>query len=234
VERLPDDSARRHSRGVALSVEFTPGEKHRRIVLWRHGRTEWNDSRRFQGHTDVALDDVGRAQAARAAEQLATLKPQIIASSDLSRAVDTAETLGSLTGVEVQRTPELREINGGSWEGQYADDLKSDPVYLEWLAGADIAAGGAESRSQVGERAAGAVYALASELKDGGVAVVVTHGGTIRALIGKLVGLPVEHWRVLGGLANCSWSVLEEGKAGWRLVEHNAGSLPQVVLGDDR
>jgi probable phosphoglycerate mutase len=180
------------------------------------------------------LDDVGRAQAARAAEQLATLKPQIIVSSDLSRAVHTAEMLGSLTGVEVRRTPELRETNGGSWEGQYADNLRSDPVYLEWLTGADVAAGGAESRSDVGERAVRVVEALASELEDGAVAVVVSHGGTIRALIGQLVGLPVEHWRVFGGLANCCWSVLEEGKGGWRLVEHNAGSLPQVVLGDDR
>jgi probable phosphoglycerate mutase len=49
-----------------------------------------------------------------------------------------------------------------------------------------------------------------------------------------MLGLPVEHWRVFGGLANCCWSVLEEGRTGWRLVEHNAGSLPQVVLGDDR
>ena len=49
-----------------------------------------------------------------------------------------------------------------------------------------------------------------------------------------MLDLPVEHWRVFGGLANCCWSVLEEGRTGWRLVEHNAGSLPQVVLGDDR
>ncbi|MEO8107595.1 MAG: histidine phosphatase family protein, partial [Actinomycetes bacterium] len=44
-----------------MSVEFTPGVPRRRVVLWRHGRTEWNDSRRFQGQTDVALDDVGRS-----------------------------------------------------------------------------------------------------------------------------------------------------------------------------
>ena len=64
--------------------------------------------------------------------------------------------------------------------------------------------------------------------------MVVTHGGTARAVIGTLLGLPVEHWDVFGGLANCSWSVLEEaGRDEWRLAEHNAGTLPEAVVGDD-
>ena len=234
MERLPHHPARRVGRGVTLSVEFTPGEKRRRIVLWRHGRTEWNDSRRFQGQTDVDLDDIGRAQAARAADQLAVLKPEVILSSDMKRAADTAQSLADLVGVQVRTTPALRETHGGTWEGQFADDLKSDPIYLDWLAGADVAAGGAESRSQVGTRAIVPVREAAASLGEGGVAVVVSHGGTIRALVGTMVGLPVDQWRVLGGLANCCWSVLEEGRTGWRLVEHNARSLPQEVLGDDR
>ena len=134
----------------------------------------------------------------------------------------------------MERTPALRETHGGEWEGRLADELMSDPVYVEWLSGADVAAGGAETRSQVGDRAVIAVTETVSRLEEGRVAVVVSHGGTIRAMIGRLAGLPVEHWRVLGGLANCCWSVLEESRGGWRLVEHNAGSLPQVVLGDDR
>jgi probable phosphoglycerate mutase len=203
-------------------------------VLWRHGRTEWNETRRFQGQIDVGLDDVGRLQAARAAEQLAALKPQLIVASDLSRAAETADFLGALVGVEVRRTAGLRETHGGDWEGRLADDLVSDPAYLQWLAGDDVRAGGSETRSDVGERALAVVDELTTELESGRAAVVVSHGGTIRALIGRLVGLPVDHWRVLGGLANCCWSVLEEGKSGWRLVEHNARSLPQEVLGDDR
>ena len=62
-------------------------------MLWRHGQTQWNDSRRFQGQTDVALDDVGRAQASLAAEQLAGLSPQLIVTSDLVRAAETADSL---------------------------------------------------------------------------------------------------------------------------------------------
>jgi probable phosphoglycerate mutase len=203
-------------------------------VLWRHGRTEWNDSRRFQGQTDVALDAVGRTQALRAAEQLASLNPQLIVASDLARATETAEALGRLTGLRVRTTPALRETHGGEWEGQFADDLKADPLYGQWLAGEDVPAGGAETRSDVGTRAIEGVEEFVTELESGRVGVVVSHGGTIRALIGTMVGLPVEKWRALGGLANCCWSVLEESPSGWRLVEHNASNLPQQVLGDDR
>ncbi|MCZ3388891.1 MAG: histidine phosphatase family protein [Actinomycetia bacterium] len=217
-----------------MSVEFTPGAKLRRVVLWRHGRTEWNDSRRFQGQIDSALDDVGLAQAARAAQQLAALKPALIVTSDLARAADTAQALADLVNVPVRSTAALRETDGGSWQGQYADDLKSDQLYVAWLAGEDVPAGGAETRSQVGDRAAAVVREAAADLDAGGLAVVASHGGTIRAVIGRMLGLPVEHWRVLGGLANCCWSVLEEGRTGWRLAEHNAGSLPEAVLGDDR
>jgi glucosyl-3-phosphoglycerate phosphatase len=154
--------------------------------------------------------------------------------SDLSRAADTAQALAELVGLEVRRTPALRETHGGAWEGQYADELRSDPQYVAWLAGDDVPAGGAETRSQVGDRAVLAVREAVSELEPGRVAVVASHGGTIRSAIGRMLDLPVEHWRVFGGLANCCWSVLEEGRTGWRLVEHNAGSLPQAVLGDDR
>jgi probable phosphoglycerate mutase len=182
----------------------------------------------------VALDEVGRAQAAAAAVQLATLKPQLILASDLSRAAETAQTLADLVELPVQATAALRETHGGVWEGQFADDLKADPQYVAWLAGDDVAAGGSETRSQVGERAVAAVRQAAAKLDAGGLAVVASHGGTIRAAIGRMLDLPVEQWRVFGGLANCCWSVLEEGRTGWRLVEHNAGSLPQLVLGDDR
>ncbi|MSW86630.1 MAG: histidine phosphatase family protein, partial [Actinobacteria bacterium] len=67
----------------------------RRIVLWRHGRTSWNSERRFQGQTDISLDDVGREQAANAARLLTGLKPTAIISSDLERAVDTAGELSA-------------------------------------------------------------------------------------------------------------------------------------------
>ena len=68
---------------------------------------------------------------------------------------------------------------------------------------------------------------------DGQVLLVVTHGGSARAMLGRMLDLPVDRWGALGGLANFSWSVLEETPWGWRLAEHNAGTLPEPVVGDD-
>jgi glucosyl-3-phosphoglycerate phosphatase len=84
----------------------------RRLVLWRHGQTEWNVDGRGQGHLDIPLDDVGRDQAKAAATRLASLRPTAIISSDLSRAYETALALAELTGLEVQRDPALRAMAG--------------------------------------------------------------------------------------------------------------------------
>lgn len=210
-----------------------------RVVLWRHGRTHWNAESRFQGGTDIPLDGVGRAQAHRAARDLAALKPVRVVSSDLARAVDTARALAAVAGLPVLTDPQLRETHAGVWEGMTREEIQTaDPQrFHEWLAGRDVHAGGGESRSQVGERVAAAVERHAADLTPGATLVVVTHGGATRAGLGRLLELPVDGWAALGGLVNCAWSVLErcEPDAGrrWRLVEHNARSLPEQIVGDE-
>jgi glucosyl-3-phosphoglycerate phosphatase len=157
-------------------------------------------------------------------------------SSDLARASRTAAALAERTGHEVLLDPRLRETDGGSWEGRRGPEIAQDDPerYLAWRRGADVPAGGAETRSQVAERARAAVVEHLTGLPAGGQLVVVTHGGTARSLLGSLLGLPVDLWRTIGALSNASWSVAEEGRTGWWLAEHNAGSLPTPVLGDDR
>ena len=86
-----------------------------RIIIWRHGRTEWNIVNRFQGQADVPLDDVGYAQAIRAAEVLASYRPSSLYSSDLSRCYQTAEMLAQRTGLDITTDKRLREIHVGSW-----------------------------------------------------------------------------------------------------------------------
>src|SRR5690606_41888945 len=98
----------REPRGRAMS---------RRVVCWRHGQTLWNVEHRFQGHTDIPLDETGIAQAQRAASLLAALRPSMIVSSDLRRAADTAAALAEITGLEVILDKDLRERGGGEWEG---------------------------------------------------------------------------------------------------------------------
>lgn len=204
-------------------------------MLWRHGQTRWNVEDRFQGHTDVDLDDTGRDQAQGAARLLAALQPQGIVSSDLRRARDTARALARLTGVPVQDDPRLRETFGGSWQGLTVSEIRGldDDAYALWRTGADVPAGGAENRSDVAARVRPAILEALAPLPPGATLVVVTHGGSARAAIGSLLDLPMDRWAVVGGLSNCCWSVLEEVDGGWRLVEHNAGSLPTPVMGDE-
>ena len=206
------------------------------MVLWRHGQTAWNVADRFQGSTDVELDEVGLAQAERTARLLASLSPAVLVSSDLARAAATAAELAGLVRLEVRHDARLRETFGGRWEGRTAVELQSadGDLYAAWRAGEDVAAGGGERRSEVAARVVAAIVDALTGVPAGGTLVVVTHGGSARAAIGTLLDLPFDRWTTIGGLANCCWSVLEEGSPhGWRLVEHNAGSLPEPVMSDE-
>ena len=212
----------------------------RRIVLWRHGRTAWNAERRFQGQTDIALDDEGVAQAQRAASLLVHLTPSRIVSSDLSRAFATAQALAALTDLEVVADRRLRETFAGEWEGlrrpellaTYGDELAN------WASDSYARPGGGETRVEVAERMVEAIEVYVNELPARGTLIVATHGGSARAAIGALLELPPQNWGCLGVLSNCAWSILTENTTGhgpgWRLQEYNAGSLPTPALADDR
>ncbi|MFE9930755.1 histidine phosphatase family protein [Streptomyces sp. NPDC005533] len=213
----------------------TSGKSGRKIVLWRHGQTAWNLERRFQGSTDIELTEAGVAQARRSARLLASLKPAAIVASDLRRASATAAELASVTGLPVAHDAALRETYAGEWQGLTHDEIidKYGEQYAAWKRGEPVRRGGGELETEVADRAAPVVLAHADRLPQGGTLVVVSHGGTIRTTIGRLLGLNAYDWEGLGGLSNCCWSVLGEGARGWRLLEHNAGTLPEPVLGDD-
>ncbi|MEV4868414.1 histidine phosphatase family protein [Streptomyces syringium] len=212
-----------------------PAGRGRRIVLWRHGQTAWNVERRFQGSTDIELTDTGVAQARRAARLLAALRPDAIVASDLRRATATAAELAAVTGLEIASDAGLRETYAGAWQGLTHDEIIEayGEQYAAWKRGEPVRRGGGELETEVADRAAPVVLGAAEKLPDGGTLVVVSHGGTIRTTIGRLLGLEPGTWEALGGLTNCCWSVLGEGARGWRLLEHNAGTLPEPVLGDD-
>lgn len=206
-----------------------------RIILWRHGQTSWNLERRFQGSTDIELTDTGVAQARRAARLLASLKPDAIVASDLKRAAATANELAALTGLPVTHEQGLQETYAGEWQGLTHDEIiaRFGDQYAAWKRGESVRRGGGELETEVADRAAPIVLRHAEKLPEDGTLVVVSHGGTIRTTIGRLLGLESHHWEGLGGLSNCCWSVLGQGARGWRLLEHNAGTLPEPVLGDD-
>jgi broad specificity phosphatase PhoE len=205
----------------------------RRIVLWRHGRTEWNASGRFQGQTDIDLDEIGRAQAWESARRLAALEPDLLISSDLRRTRDTIAALAEITGKPVQLDRRLRETFAGEWQGLTGAEIASryPEEYKAWRAGDPLLkVGGGETRQDVAERMAAAVRDIAARLADDGLAVLTSHGGAARLGIAALIGMPLERFTNVGGLSNGSWSMLRDTDQGWVLVEHNAGTLPTPVV----
>jgi broad specificity phosphatase PhoE len=202
-----------------------------RLLIWRHGRTEWNAAGRFQGQLDPPLDEEGRRQAAVVAPLLAAVLPAgetVVVSSDLTRAVETASALTSILGLPLRTDPRLREHGLGCWEGLDRDEVaeRYPDQFADWRAGRPVHGRGGEEPAQVAERA---VAALA-DLPQMPVAVVVSHGGTAGRLLEALLGLDAGYRRVFGPLGNCSWSELVRQGAGWRLIRHNAW-VPQPVEG---
>ncbi|HEY8029028.1 MAG TPA: histidine phosphatase family protein [Gaiellaceae bacterium] len=134
------------------------------LLLVRHGETDWNAERRWQGHADVPLNGRGREQANALAEQLAGERIDAIYTSDLSRARVTAEIVGARVGVSVAVDPDLREIDVGSREGLTGE------IEAPW--------DGEESAAHAA-RILAAVTRIAASHPTGRV-LVVTHGGSMR------------------------------------------------------
>jgi glucosyl-3-phosphoglycerate phosphatase len=205
-----------------------------RIIVWRHGRTEWNATGRFQGRADVPLDDLGREQAARGAVVLAAMAPVRIVSSDLSRAYETGAVLGRLTGLGVELDPRLREINVGSWEGLTADEVvEADPeLSRRFFLGEDIRRSATgETVGEVAERVSSAVSEVGESAPDGSTVVIVSHGVAGRVGTCRLVGFAPESWQAFGGLHNCGWIRVDRHRNNyWRIEEYNVVA-PRVQAG---
>jgi broad specificity phosphatase PhoE len=207
-----------------------PAGRGPRLVLWRHGQTVWNFENRFQGQTDIPLDETGVAQAERAARLLAALRPDAIFASDLTRAASTAAPLARITGLPVTLDKDLRERHGGEWEGLAGPEIREryPAEFQSWNPP------GGETAPVVADRVFAALERIIETLEPGTLAVVVSHGAALRLGMCQLLGLPEPVWDTVGPLSNCSWSVLGTRRGHWRLLEHNAGTLPEPVLSDDR
>ena len=205
------------------------------MVLWRHGETTWNAEHRFQGQSDIPLDETGQAQAERAARLLAALRPDVIISSDLARATSTAAPLARLTGLEVMLDKDLRERHGGCWEGLTDTEIREryPQAHAAWNPPDGEPSVAVADRVAAALQRAAATAAERGTARDG-LAVVVSHGAALRLGMSRLLGMPDELFGALGPLSNCSWSVLGLRYGRWRLQEHNAGTLPEPVLSDDR
>ena len=145
------------------------------LLLVRHGETDWNSEGRLQGQTDRPLSDYGRCQARELAEQLADERLEAIYTSDLARAMETAQILGARLGLTVVVDPDLREKNWGTWEGLTGDER----IHVEFAG---------ESTEDHRDRVLGALRRIAGRHPDQRV-VVVTHGGSLRRIQAAVNGV---------------------------------------------
>lgn len=171
------------------------------LALVRHGETDWNLHGRLQGSSDIPLNSTGRAQAREAVYELEGHTWDLLVSSPLSRAAETADIIGSHLGIERSATyPDLAERHFGEAEGFTDYD-----AYSHWPDGLYP---GLEPRGTLIERGVRAVDEIAETYPDSSV-IAVAHGGIIRAILGAIRGVPSP--RIL----NAGVSTLVRDETGW-------------------
>jgi broad specificity phosphatase PhoE len=199
----------------------------RRLLLVRHGITDWNREGRFQGHMDPPLADDGRDEAQLLAERLAAdpeLRPVRIVSSTLARAHETAAIIGAAAGVSVGGDRRLIEIGQGEWEGRTHGDLAVSDAerYAEWRDARGIRQPpGGEAIDAAARRVAALLEDLDAVAASGPVCLV-SHGGTLRILAAMLLAMPGEpRWSL--DVDNASLGVLSRSaeNGAWRLDRWN-------------
>ncbi len=197
-----------------------------RVILLRHGVTDWNDGGRFQGHADVPLNEAGRDQASAAAVGLGGAGITRVFASDLSRADETARIVAGALGLEVGTDPRLREVDVGSWAGLSMEEAgRREPDFWPALReGRDFRRSPeGESATEAGRRVALALLDHAEAAGDDEVVLAVGHGLSLRVGALLLMGLDYSHARLFGGIPNCHWAVLRPGGDYWRLLSYNEG-----------
>ena len=211
---------------MLYSATNTGGKAHVKttIYLIRHGETDWNLNGRWQGHADVPLNDVGRAQARRLAERLRASGPRFdaIYSSDLQRAWETARTVAAAVGVSPRPMPELREIDVGTWSGRTNAEIRAADAdaYERIRSGEDLARGGGERFLDLYTRVVGVAERLTA-VHPGATLALVTHGGPVRALLLHAArdknGVKAQQLHI----GNTSVTILARDGAGWEIGRVN-------------
>jgi broad specificity phosphatase PhoE len=207
---------------VTIPARRTIPADQSRVVLVRHGETDYNLEGRWQGSgSDVPLNATGRAQAARVAEDLAARfgsRLSTIYSSDLARALETAEILAARLGRPVVEAPALRELSHGEWEGRTQAEVEAGwpAQYAAYLADPyRVGRGGGDSYADLERRVWPALERLA-EAHRGERIVAVSHGGPIRLALSRILDRPLADRDALG-VVNGSWFEVSRSATGWSL-----------------
>lgn len=170
------------------------------LILIRHGETEWNRKRRYQGQKDVKLNARGREQAQLAARHLEKEDIDVIYSSDLSRAKDTAELIADKQGMQVRELEGLRELDFGAWEGKDYQTIieKDENRYRDWLHNpGEVTPPDGEEMSHFQERVASTfskIIECHSGKDDHEKIAAAAHGGTIRIYLVEILEIPLKRY----------------------------------------
>jgi probable phosphoglycerate mutase len=203
-----------------------------RLIVVRHGETQWNVASRIQGHADSPLTAAGEAQAAAIGERLATETFEALVSSDLGRAMRTAQAIASRTGHPIVADARLRERNYGMAEGlTYGEIGVHYPEIFSRVRDTDpdYVVPGGESRRQLFERVRDAFESLARQFEGSRVAVVC-HGGVLAALYRHVHRIPVGAAQAIP-IPNASYNALAFDGGGWTVeawadTAHLAAAVP--------
>ncbi len=180
------------------------------LLLVRHGITEFNSTRRFAGYTDIEMSAAGYRQAERLRERLADEKIDAVYSSDLKRALVTAEVISSRHKLDIITCPELREVNYGNVEGLTFEEIsRLYPEVAESIISfsPQLKFPGGESFEGFIERTSKFLDKLERHAPEQTI-LIVSHSGPLRVLLCDLLGLDQSHWRQFR-LDNGSLSIVE-------------------------
>ena len=205
-----------------VGEEGTP-PRPRRLLLARHGVTEWNSRHVWQGHRDVPLTELGRQQAAALAVRVGAENVDAIWTSDLSRALETAQIVGAALGMEPRVTPLLREIDVGAWEGLAPTTIAvNEPEVVAALErGEDLPRGGTGETIAAFQTRVVEGFGVACTDAVGGTLLLIAHGGVNKTLLAHLLGMRRDHIGRLSSGGNASLSEVLFGAHGPQLVRMN-------------
>ena len=207
---LATDAAGRAGDEAALPVKLeihatTVSSLTTRIVLVRHGETDWNRDNRFQGHADPPLNDTGRAQASALAANLAGMALAAAYTSPLRRARETAEVLGAALALTPVDDSSLMEIDVGSWSGLTRTQIEErfPAGFARWLEGRHGWDDG-ETNDELGARVVAGLLEIGTRHPDAAV-LAVTHGGPIRSALAAAERIPFDGaYGSIHGIGNCT------------------------------
>lgn len=194
-----------------------------RLIIVRHGRTEWNREERFRGRADLELDEVGREQAKATAKRVEEWPVDAIYSSPLLRTRETAESLATLIGLNVNALPGIIDIDYGQFQGLSLEEAeaKYGEMYQQWWNSPhQVTFPGGESLKEVQDRAMAALYTLVEKHKKETIALV-SHKVVCQVMVLSLLGLELSHF----------WSIVQDVCA-VNCFEFRGGTASALLIND--